>query len=389
MRVTKRRLALFIAIGVVIVATALAFRPRPIAVSAARAARGALMATIDEQGITRVRERYVVASPIAGRHARIDLHAGDKIEPGTILVRIDPAPLDARTVAELTSRAASAERIAAEAAAASRRAQAIADQARRDHDRLGRLSAEGIAASETLEQARTSVLQSARDADAARFRAEAAVFDVKTARAALLAAGSESTGGTEFVVRSPIHGRVLRVAHESEGVVIAGAPLLEIGDTATMEAVIDVLSADAVRVRPGDEVLFEQWGGETPLSGTVRLVEPSAFTKLSALGVDEQRVNVIADFANRPQELGDAYRIHARIVTWRGDALKVPSTALFRDAGRWSLFVIDRGRVKVRPVSIGHHSATETEIAGGLRPGELVVTHPSEQLSDGTRVSLR
>lgn len=395
MQITKRRIGLILVIAMVILAVAFAFRPRPVMVDAVPAVRGTIVTTIDEQGITRVRERYVVTSPVAGRHERIDLHAGDSVEPGTVLVRIHPAPLDARTIAQLTSTVNSAERTAAEGSAAARRAAAVSEQAKRDRERLERLSQEGVAAAQALEQARTTELQTARDAEAARFRAEAARFDVTTARAALLAANAESATAPPFEIRSPIHGRVLRVENESEGVVSGfilgqtGMSLMEIGDIGTIEAVIDVLSSDAVRIRPGDAVSFENWGGDQPLTGTVRLIEPSAFTKLSALGVDEQRVNVICDFNSRPEGLADAYRVHARIVIWRGDTLKVPATALFRDGQQWSVFVADGGRARLRRVTVGHQSATESEIARGLKSGELVVTHPSEQLRDGIRVSLR
>jgi HlyD family secretion protein len=387
MKITKRRWGVLVAAIAAVVLTAFAFRPRPVAVEAVRAARGPLMTTIDEQGFTRVRERYEIASPVAGQHARIAVHAGDEVAVGTPLVQLDPAPLDARQIDQLTARMRSAEKLASEAAAAARRARAAYDLATKDRARAEALASQGIAAKTVYDEARSAELQRARDVDAARFRAESAKFDVDVARAALLT--TESGGAAAALqIKSPVRGRVLRVLHESEGVVAAGQPLLEIGDLDSLEVVVDVLSTDGVNVRAGSPLIVERWGGERPLRGTVRLVEPSAFTKISALGVEEQRVYVVGDLDERPPQLGDRYRVEARIVLWQGTALKVPATALFRDRDGWALFVVERGRARVRHVTLGHQSATEAAIAGGVRDGELVITHPSDLLRDGARVAL-
>ena len=188
-------------------------------------------------------------------------------------------------------------------------------------------------------------------------------------------------------VRSPVAGHVLRVHEESERIVAAGTPLLEVGDPGDIEVVVDVLSADAVRIRPGAPVAIEDWGGEQPLEARVRLVEPSGFTKVSALGVEEQRVNVVADFVDGPGALGDGYRVEARVVVWEApDVVRVPGSALFRRGDAWHVFVVERGTARLRRVEVGHRGSFEAELLAGLEPGERVVLHPSDRVQDGVRV---
>jgi HlyD family secretion protein len=223
-----------------------------------------------------------------------------------------------------------------------------------------------------------------RELESAQFRAQAAAHDVEVARAALLAGA-----GTAIPLRSPVTGRVLRIPERSERVVLAGTPLLELGDPAKLEIVADLLSSDAVRVMPGDAMLIEGWGGGTTLRGRLRRVEPSGFTKVSALGVEEQRVNVIGDFVDLPGAIGDRYRVEVRIVVWEGrDVLQVPTSALFRHGDGWSVFVIEQGRARQRDVRVDHRGTFETEIVQGLNEGDVVVRNPSDRIADGLRVAV-
>jgi HlyD family secretion protein len=230
-----------------------------------------------------------------------------------------------------------------------------------------------------------------KELEAAEFTAHKADYEVRAAEAALLAASGQTDGNSDVAVelRAPISGSVLRVLEESERVVTVGTPLLELGDPEKLEIVIDILSTDAVPVRPQAPVLIEEWGGAGALQGRIRLVEPSGFTKISALGVEEQRVNVIADFVDDPGKLGDGYRIEARIVVWKGDnVLKIPSSALFRRRDAWNVFVVEGGRARRRAIEVGHRNPFEVEVLGGLQEGDLVVVHPSDTLDDGVRVEL-
>ena len=366
--------------------------------------------------------------PIAGRLQRVALRAGDAVARGQELAELRLAPLDPREreaaaarlrTAESLRRAAEAlEREAAESAvravADTARATSDAEQAARDRERAEQLQAKGYIALQELEQARSAetAARSAeaaaraaaeaarRGAEAARFRAEAADSDVAVARAALLAGeGDDGDESRRLALRSPVDGRVLRVFEESERIVAAGTPILEVGDPARLEVVIEALSSDAVRVRPGMPVRLEGWGGAGALPAVVRTVEPAAFTKVSALGVEEQRVNVIADLAGVPAGLGDGYRVEARIVTWAAEAvLKVPASALFRAPGAaagappasgrgWAVFTVTGERARLRPVAIGHRTAAEAEIVEGLAAGDRVVLHPPNELRDGMRVA--
>ena len=367
---------------------ALVLRPSAVPVETARVARGGLRVTVDDEGKTRVRDRFVLSTPVAGRLGRIELREGDPIEQGVVVARLAPLPLDERARAEARARLQAA--IAGERAAQAHvtRASKALEQAKRSHARADDLAEKGTLAPEAREQAELSEETLGRDLDSARFAARASAFDIEAARSALLAAEADRQGGTagQVAIRAPVKGRVLRVLQQSERSVGAGTPLIEIGDPASLEIVLDLLSADAVQVRPGAPMLVDGGDGR-PLPARVRTVEPSAFTKVSALGVEEQRVNVIADFADSAGRLGDGYRVEASITIWDGGAVvKVPGGALFRRGPAWSVFVVDRGRARSKDVEVAHRNATEAEVVRGLEPGQVVILHPSDKIREGTRV---
>jgi HlyD family secretion protein len=243
---------------------------------------------------------------------------------------------------------------------------------------------------QSLEQALNAEASSSAELEAARFRAEAAASDERIARAALIAIDREPLSGERIVtVRAPVGSRVLKVVEKSERVVAAGEPLVILGDPGRLEVVVDVLTTDAVRVKAGDPVLLEGWGGEAPMRARVRVIEAGAFTKVSALGVEEQRVNIVADFVDPPGALGDGYRVEARIIIWEANVLRVRSSALFRRGDGWSVFVVQAGRAHRRDVEVGHRSQFEAEVLGGLEQGDEVVVHPSNKLTDGARVQVQ
>jgi len=373
------------------------FLPAPVRVDVGVVKRGRLRVTVDEEGQTRVRDRFVVAAPIAGRVARITFDAGDPVDRGTVVARMQPLPLDPRTRNEAQARLDAAVAAQKEADARVEQARAALEQAQRGARRARELGRKGSISSEERELAELEETSRQKELEAALFGARAAAYNVEAAKAALMAPGShdsqalvaacESQPHSCLELRSPVKGQVLRVPEQSERVVVAGAPLLELGDPTALEIVVDVLSADAVKVKPGALMLLEDWGGQKPLKARVRLVEPSGFTKVSALGVEEQRVNVIADFAEDHVPMADGYRVEASIVVWEADdVLEVPSSALFRHGGQWSVFVIEGGRARRRAVEIGQRNATASQVLSGLEEGARVVLHPSDQIEDGVRV---
>ena len=387
MRMTKRRWGVAAAATLIVAAAAWALVPDPIDVDVARVTRGPLEVSIAEDGMTRIRERYEIAAPVAGRLLRVEVHAGDEVHPDTALVRIEPVPLDPKQEAQLTARLHAADRAAREAQALLRRARDAAQRTRTEAERIGKLAAGAIVSRDALDAARTAESMAAKDQEAARFRAEATAYDVAVAKAAL------GTDAAEVVVRSPVHGRVLQVLHESERVVAAGTPLILVGDPASLEIIADFLTTDAVRIKPGATARIERWGGSQPLDARVRLVEPAAFTKFSALGVEEQRVNVICDLVppvrGAPPALGDQFRVDVRVVLWSRTAMKVPATALFTTADQWNAFVLRDGRARLQRVRTGQTSDTEVEITAGLRQNDTILVHPSDQIHDGVRVAAR
>ena len=387
MTLRKTHLFWLAAIVAVLVLVAIALRPSSMPVETARVTRGALESTVDAEGRTRVRERYVVAAPVAGRLERIGVVEGDSVGVGDIVAELHPLPLDATAAVQARSRLEAATALAREAEARRRVADAALDQRRRELDRARQLGDAGALAPRVVEDATLAVRQAEEDARAAAERVRAATADARQAEAALLAMGGGEQG--TVLVRAPAAGRVLRVPERSERVVSAGAPLVELGDPASMEVIVDVLSSDGAVIRPGDAVRLTRWSGDenAVLAGRVRYVEPAAFTKVSALGVDEQRVNVVIDVASVPRSLGDGYRVDASIVTWTApDVLTVPANALVRQGGAWSAFVVRGGRAVRRAVRIGHLGATTAEVLDGVAAGEEVIVFPSDRIAEGSRV---
>ena len=392
-----RRNKLLLGIGIAAVAglTAWALRPQPVSVETAEATRGAFEQAVSDDGRTRVRDRFVIAAPLAGQLERIQLEVGDPVKQGQIVAELTPtAPafLDARTQRELRERIGAADAQLARARAETLKAQAQRDQARADRDRQIRLQQEGFLSQTAREQAELALRTSERARDAARFAEEAARHELAQARAALSRYESKEPM-TRWPVTSPVAGVVLKVAQKSEGAVALGAPLMEIAEPRSLEAVVDVLSQEAVAVRPGMPARLDLGQGVAPLSARVRLVEPAAFTKVSALGVEEQRVNVVLDFAEsleRVQTLGDGFRVEAHILVYsEQNVLKVPVGALFREGTGWAVFTLDGERARKRAVKVARRNGVEALVEDGLKEGERVVVYPSDALRDGARVEVR
>jgi HlyD family secretion protein len=388
----KRNLVLLAAAGVVLAALAAwALRPLPIAVELAAVTQGPFEQTVVDDGKTRVRDRYLIAAPLAGRVERIRLEAGDPVQQGqavALLTPTAPAFLDARTARELQERIGAAEAQLARAGAETLKLRAQRDQARADLERQAKLASGGFVSATAREQAALALRTAERSVEAARHAEDAAGHDLAQARAALVRYRSGEPGA-QWEVTSPVAGAVLKVIQKSESPVALGAPLLEIADARSLEAVVDVLSQDSVAIRPGMAARLELGQGVAPLAARVRLVEPAAFTKVSALGVEEQRVNVILDFAeplDRIQTIGDAFRVEAHIVTHREEsATKVPVGALFRDGDGWAVFVAEGDRAVKRAVKVPRRNGAEAMVEDGLKAGDRVVVYPSDALRDGSR----
>lgn len=356
-------------------------------VETARAARGPVQVTIEEDGETRAVDRYGVAAPVAGRLLRVDLRDGDVVKAGQVVAEIAPLPLSEADRDLLEAKLESARALKLEAEERVRRAETDLAQAERERARVADLVARKFMSEQALEQADVSEKTKAADLKAARSRAVAAAADVEAARAALTAVRAKAP---TVRVASPVTGSVLRVTEKSERVVQPGTVLVTVGDPRSLEIVVDVLSNDAVRVKPGMRMLITGWGGPETLEAVVRTVEPAAFKKISALGVEEQRVNVIGDFRKVPEGIGDAYRVDARIVVAeKADALRVPVGALFRRDGKWTVFQVTGGRVVARGVDVGLRGARNAQIVAGLAEGDEVVLYPGNELAEGARVRAR
>lgn len=385
-RISKKQLLLAAVLFASALLLLLLLRPAPFPVEAARVIRGPLQLAVEAEGMTRVADRYTVASPVSGRLLRIGLEAGDPVVPGTILASIVPPQLDAREYREASALAGSASAELSAAEARRRQASANLAQSRLRSARYDNLYREGAVSKEGWEIARTQAEVLEKEERAAISAVSAASFRYEAARSRF----DRHLAMKPVEVAAPAAGRVLRVYEQSERTVAAGAPLFDIGDPATLEIVIDVISSDAVSVRTGQPVSIEGWGGGSIIKARVSRVEPAAFTKTSALGIEEKRVNIIALPERTDPRLGDNYRVLASIVVREApEALKVPSSTLFRRGSSWRLFVIDRGRAVERQVRIGLRGAFETEVLGGVRVGQQVILHPQNELKEGMRVKVQ
>lgn len=374
------------------------FWPQPVMVEPVEVKRSPMAVSIEEEGRTRVIDRYIVSAPVNGVACRVQLDVGDTVTQGQVLLGITPLEsqvLDARSRAQAEARVAAAE--SALSAAREQASAAAADEAfaSTELERLRPLLTEGLISRESFDKAQTAAKTSAAASRSASFKVEVASYDLEAARTTLQysAATASDTPAERVAVRSPIDGRILKIHHECEGPVGTGEPLFEVGDPSALEIEVDVLSADAVKIKPGMAVLFDRWGGEQPLQGLVRNVEPIGFTKISALGVEEQRVLVISDFtspSDQWQRLGDGYRVEAQFVLWQQDhVLQVPASSVFRYQQGWAVFVIEADRAIRRVVEVGHRNGLSAQILNGLQQGEQVINHPSDAVEDGVSVKQR
>ena len=383
---------------VVLTLIGIGFIPRPVVVDTAIAMRGHMQVMIEEEGRTRVIDRFVISAPIAGFMRRIELNVGDEISKDQMVVHLEPlhsSALDPRSRAEAEARVSAAKAALLAAEKRVRAADADTRYAAEEHERLKKLFQSKIVSLEKYQLAQTAARRTQANLESAEFAVEVAKHELKAAEAAVRFSADSSKGvAPETVsISAPVKGRLLKIHHESEGVVNAGQALLEIGDTLSLEVEVDILSRDAVRIKPGMKVIFDHWGGEELIQGAVRTIEPVGFTKISALGVEEQRVLVISDLTSpveQWQRLGDGYRVEAGFILWEGDnILQVPSSALFRHEDGWALFVIEDDEARLRVVEVGHRGGLVAEIASGLKAGEMVITHPGDNIADGIRVRQR
>jgi HlyD family secretion protein len=386
-------LAVLVAIGL-----AVAFWPRAVLVDISEIEGGELVVTVDEEGVTRVHDVYVLSSPVVGRTRRVELHAGDPVTALETTVAeiepIDPAFLDPRSEAQARADVRAAEAAEALVRAEVEQAEAELDFAHREFDRARELIQQATISQRELDDAERAYRTRRAALTTALAAQEMRVFELERARAALLSPTETPRRRMCCItLRSPVDGRVLRILQQSAAVLAAGTPIAEVGDPRDLEIVVELLSADAVRVAAGQRVIIERWGGDTPLAGRVRVVEPFGFTKVSALGIEEQRVNVVIDLVSPAAEwerLAHGYQVDVRIVLSEGgDVLQVPLTALFRDGETWAVFVAERGRARIRHVELGRRNGVSAEIVEGVAKGERVVLHPSERVREGVRIAAR
>ena len=382
MKITRKR-AVLAGIGLVVFAGIVyLFLPDPADVQTAEVRRGPLQVTVEEEGETRVLDRYVVTAPVAAFLRRLDLEVGDPVEAGQVIARLEPPRagiLDPRSRSEGEARLTAAQAALAEA-------EVMASQAEADLGRLTRLHETGAATPQALEQARAEAVRAETALDAAR-------AELRAAEAALRSSDSFSSLPAQGVLRAPAGGRVLAVHRRSEGQVMPGEPLVEVGDTERLQVEAEILSRDAVRIRPGSRVLLDQWGGDDILEATVTRVDPQAVTRVSALGVEERRVRVVADMVSSPEAyrgLGPGYRVLASFVVWEDhDVLQVPTAALFRHMEGWAVFLVGGSRATLRPVTVGREGGLAAQVLEGLEEGDVVIVHPGNEIEDGAKVRLR
>jgi HlyD family secretion protein len=380
--------ALAIAIGAVGIFWVL--RPQPVEVEVALTGRGPLTVTLDEQAETRSHDRFVVAAPVAGRVQRLELHEGDAVAAGQIIAQLEPAPLGEREQRELEARLSAARALLSEAQERQAHSEADLAFAQRELTRIEALANRGLVARQTLDQARNAQNAAEHEANAAHHRVRAASADVAAVNAGLIATRADSSRQRPVLtIRAPVAGRILRLPEKSDRFVASGTTLVVIGDLTRLEVLIEMLSTEAVKVKVGMPVLIDGGGDDRVLRARVATVEPYAFTKVSALGVEEKRSNVIAEFIDPPAPLGDGYRVSAHVVIFAAsDVLRGPAAGLYQCGNRWCVFVVEHGRARQRTVAVGHRNSDQFEITGALTRGAAVIVYPPNDLKDDDRVSI-
>ncbi len=394
---TRRGLLWAAAAAVALAVIVYLLRPDPLPVDLAVVSRGPLAVTAREDGLTRIRERYEVSTPLAGRLQRIELDVGDEVvAEQTVLARLEPtlpSLLDPRTLAQAQARVRAAERRLELAKLQQESALAEAEHAQSERVRIYQLHRQGAASDSEHQQAELQARLTADAQRAAKYAVEIAQYEWELEKSALLLAqGTESEDASEMelVIRAPVSGRVLRLRQENSAVIPVGTVLMEIGDPHDLELVVDVLSRDAVRIQPGAAVEVHRWGGDQTLHGSVRYVEPAGFTKFSALGVEEQRVNVIIDLLEPPEQrptLGDAFRVEAEITLWQTpEALRIPTSALFRSGQTWATFIVRDGTAELRQLEIGAMNEAFAEVLSGVEEGDTVIEYPGDRIEPSVAI---
>lgn len=370
------------------------FQPAPEWVNTATVERKALRVAIEEEGKTRVKDRYVISAPVAGYNHRIEFEVGDTIQQSQTLALLEALPsavLDPRSRAEAKARVEAAKAAFDAAREQAAAAKADAELAKINHQRIVDLCKVQCASKEEEDLALTRVRSTRALEQSAIFAVDIAQHELEAAKTVLAYAGTK--GGEQVNITAPISGSVMKIFRESEGVVAAGEPLLEVGNPQQLEVEVDVLSADAVRIVSGTRVLFERWGGDQPLEGRVRTIEPVGFTKVSALGVEEQRVLVISDLVSESdlwQRLGDGYRVEASFILWEAEnVLTIPASTLFRYQDGWAVFAVEADNAQLKKVEIGQRNGLQAQVLSGINENQRLITHPSEMINDGTKVQIR
>lgn len=394
----RNHLGLIFSTLIIITIIAVGFMPRPVLVDATIVKRDSLQVTIEEEGKTRVIDRYVLSAPVDGFARRLDLNIGDTVEKEQRILCLEPlrsTVLDPRSRAEAEARVSAAKATLSAAKRNVIATKADADFAAKELERLQQLYKSRTISLDRFQQAEANARRTNANLESAHFDVEVAEFEKSAAEAVLNVSATEQNQETPEIVsiNAPVSGSVLKIHHESEGVVNKGTPLLEIGDPLSLEVEVDVLSRDAVKIMPGTRVRFERWGGDTILNGAVRTIEPAGFTKVSALGVEEQRVLIIVDIISPTiewQRLGDGYRMETIFILWEGtDVLQIPSSALFHYENEWAVFAIDEERAILKKVKIGQRSGIAVEILSGLEEGEQIINHPGSNVTNNSRVRAR
>lgn len=392
--VLRRRIFVITVIALAAAGTIYGFIPKAVEVELAAAKKDTLQVTIEEEGRTRLKDRFTVSSPVPGFLQRIDLNVGDAIRKGQAVAQLEPLrspALDPRSHGEAKAAVAAAESSLKAAQEREQAARADADYAGQRHERMKSLFQRGTIARDTLDQAEAEARRAGANLSSAAAAVGVARSDLERARTAGqdYSAGRPGGRGVASVI-SPVSGRVFRIYRESEGAVQQGEPLLDLGNQADLEVRVEVLSSDAVQLRKGMRVEFKRWGGEQPLLGTIRIVEPAGFTKISSLGVEEQRTLVLVDITSPPEQwkvLGDGFRLDTTFIVWEGkDVLQVPASALFRSGQDWAVFVADTGKAVKRIVQVGKRSGLTAEILSGLKEGEKVIARPDDTVKEGGKV---